>query len=65
MNLPFTPEQFFAVFARYNEAIWPMQVVLNAAALVCIVLLFRPGVRASQELVRNSDWSSFKPCPAT
>jgi hypothetical protein len=48
MNLPFTPEQFFAVFARYNDAIWPMQVVLNAAALVCIGLLLRPGVLASR-----------------
>lgn len=43
MNLPFTPEQFFAVFARYNEAVWPMQAVLNAIALACIGLLFRPG----------------------
>ena len=48
MNLPFTPEQFFSVFARYNEAVWPMQVVLNAAALVCIGLLLRPGVWASR-----------------
>jgi hypothetical protein len=48
MSLPFTPEQFFAVFARYNEAIWPLQIVLNAAALICIGLLFRPGVWASR-----------------
>ena len=48
MNLPFTPEQFFTVFARYNEAVWPMQIVLNVAALVCVGLLLRPGVRASR-----------------
>ena len=43
MNLPFTPEQFFVVFARYKESVWPMQVVMNAAALVCIGLLFHSG----------------------
>jgi uncharacterized protein DUF6064 len=48
MDLPFTPQQFFAVFARYNEVVWPMQIVLNAAALLCIGLLFRPSVWASR-----------------
>jgi len=24
MNLQFAPEQFFAVFAQYNEAVWPV-----------------------------------------
>jgi len=48
MTLPFTPEQFFAVFVRYNEAIWPMQIVLNAAALLCVGLLFRPSAWASR-----------------
>ena len=48
MNLPFTPEQFFAVFARYNEAVWPMQILLNAAALLCVGSLFRPSVWASR-----------------
>jgi len=48
MNLPFTSEQFLAVFARYNEAVWPMQIVLDAVALLCVGLLFRPGVSASR-----------------
>lgn len=48
MNLPFTPEQFFAVFARYNEAVWPMQILLSAVALLCVGLLFRPSVWASR-----------------
>ena len=48
MSLPFTPEQFFAAFGRYNEAVWPMQIVLNGAALLCVGLLFRPGVWASR-----------------
>ena len=50
MNLPFTPEQFFAVFARYNETVWPMQFLLNAAALLCIGLLFRASARASRAI---------------
>ena len=41
MNLPFTVEQFFGVFAGYNEAVWPMQVILHILAVVVIVLLFR------------------------
>lgn len=41
MNLPFTPEQFFQIFAQYNQAVWPVQFVLNACALACIFLLFR------------------------
>ena len=41
MSLPFTIEQFLGVFARYNEAVWPMQVVLNALAAVAIGLAVR------------------------
>lgn len=37
MQLPFTPEQFFAVFAAYNEAVWPAQLVLYAAALLTLL----------------------------
>lgn len=47
MNLPFTPKQFFAVFTRCNEAIWPMQVVLNAPTfgLPCPTAIFTLGLR--------------------
>ena len=34
MNLPFTAEQFFDVFRRYNESVWPAQLALNAIALI-------------------------------
>jgi hypothetical protein len=50
MNLPFTPEQFFLVFARYNESVWPMQLVLNALALACIGLLFSSRAWASRAI---------------
>ena len=43
ISLPFTAEQFFAVFARYNETVWPMPLALNAAALLSGALLFVPG----------------------
>ena len=38
MRMPFTAGQFFDVFSRYNEAVWPMQVVLVTAALLLTVL---------------------------
>lgn len=47
ISLPFTPEQFFAVFARYNEAVWPAPVALNVMALLSVALLFAPGAWAS------------------
>ena len=43
MKLPFEREQFFAVFTRYNEAVWPAQVVLAALAVVAALLVWRPG----------------------
>jgi hypothetical protein len=42
MNLPFSLEQFLAVFTSYNEAVWPAQVVLNLLAVTAIVLCLRP-----------------------
>lgn len=44
MQLPFTVDQFMAVFVAYNAAIWPMQIVLNLLALVAILLCFRAVV---------------------
>ncbi len=46
MQLPFTIEDFFGVFRDYNEAVWPVQVVLIAVALVTVLLA-----------VRSSRWS--------
>ena len=39
----FTAEQFFRVFAQYNESVWPMQFVLSLLAFTAIVLLYREG----------------------
>ena len=41
MDLPFTAEQFFGVFARYNVAVWPAQVVLTLLALAAVALVGR------------------------
>jgi hypothetical protein len=35
--LPFTREQFFEVFAAYNQAIWPAQVVAYLLAGACLL----------------------------
>jgi hypothetical protein len=43
MKIPFTIEQFLDVFARYNQGVWPMQIVLVALAVLAVVLLFRSG----------------------
>lgn len=41
--LPFTHEQFLDVFARYNVAVWPMQVLAYMLAATMIAVLVRPG----------------------
>ncbi len=44
---PFTIEEFLAVFATYNDAIWPMQIVAYCAGLVVIAALWRKWLAAS------------------
>jgi hypothetical protein len=41
--LPFTREQLFAVFAAYNDAIWPAQLVGYGLGLAAVALLARPS----------------------
>jgi hypothetical protein len=40
--LPFTTEEFLDVFGRYNEAIWPMQVVAYGLGFAAVLLALRP-----------------------
>ncbi len=40
MSIPFNIVQFFDIFARYNESVWPMQVILVVLALAAIVSLY-------------------------
>jgi hypothetical protein len=45
--VPFTAEQFFDVFQRYNSAIWPAQIVLCAWAGAILWHLWRPRRRSN------------------
>lgn len=42
MRLPFTTEQFYAVFRDYNTALWPAPIVLTVLGLVAVGLVFVP-----------------------
>ena len=44
MQLPFTIEQFLAIFVAYNTGIWPSQIVLNLLAFLSIGFCFRGNV---------------------
>jgi hypothetical protein len=46
MTLPFTIEQFFEVFAAYNQAVWPAQVALMILGVALPVLSFLPRLPA-------------------
>jgi hypothetical protein len=41
LTVPFSAEDFFGVFAAYNEFIWPAQVLLTVAAAGVVALTFR------------------------
>jgi hypothetical protein len=45
MSLPFTADDFFAVFGRYNETVWPLQAVLVALAAAGLLGVGRGGTR--------------------
>jgi hypothetical protein len=42
MMVPFAVDDFFAVFADYNNGVWPMQLVLAGVAVASIALAWRP-----------------------
>lgn len=39
--MPFSEEQFLRVFAEYNRAVWPAQLLLYAAAIIAVFLAAR------------------------
>jgi len=41
MKIPFTVDQFLAVFQNYNEAIWPAQVVAYVLGALAVMLAFK------------------------
>ena len=48
--LPFTTEQFLDVFGRYNQAIWPTQVVAYGLGLLAVGLALRPAGRSDRTI---------------
>lgn len=46
--LPFTRDQFLAVFGSYNSAVFPVQVIAYLLGLGMIALLLRPGPNTSR-----------------
>lgn len=48
-RLPFSSEEFFDVFVRYNEAVWPMPIVLVGLAALAAAAAFA-GTRWSREI---------------
>ena len=45
--MPFSADDFFSVFARYNNAIWPLQIAAYLAGFAAIAFLTRRSRRAS------------------
>ena len=47
MHPPFTADEFFDVFRRYNEAVWPAQIALNAVGVAAVAGTWRARERRS------------------
>src|SRR5688500_11709777 len=45
MQLPFTPNQFFSIFAAYNHAFWIVVIVMWFATLAILVVVWREPAR--------------------
>ena len=52
--IPFTPEDFFEVFRRYNVAVWPAQIALLAVAIGCTAAAYRAAAKSSAMAARGS-----------
>lgn len=52
MQPPFTADQFFDVFRRYNEAVWPAQVALNVIGVLAAAAAYRANARRSRSWAR-------------
>lgn len=48
MLLPFTPDQFLAVFAAYNLAVGPVQLLAHLLGLGMVLALLRPTRRSNR-----------------
>src|SRR5688572_31790059 len=48
MKTPFTVEQFFQVFRNYNQAVFPMQIIIYLISVIAIYLAFRPTSKSDK-----------------
>lgn len=51
LDPPFTVAQFFAVFADYNAAIWPLQIVAYLLGVLAIIALWLRGPLVKQVIL--------------
>jgi hypothetical protein len=47
MVLPFSVDEFFEVFRRYNEIVWPVQIVMAILAIAALPMLNRTSCGVS------------------
>lgn len=50
MRVPFSIDDFFAVFERYNSDVWPLQLLFYALAIISVIGLMMKLEKASQML---------------
>lgn len=51
LDPPFTVAQFFTVFAEYNAAIWPLQIIAYGLGLLAVIALWRKGPRVDKAIL--------------
>ena len=47
-SLPFTTDQFLGVFAAYNQAVWPIQIVGYILGIIAVALAVHPNRHAGR-----------------
>ena len=50
MKIPFTTDEFLGVFERYNEGVWPSQLILYVLAMIALLAIYRNDKRGRQVL---------------
>lgn len=48
MRVPFSADDFFAVFEHYNSDVWPLQLFFYALAIIAVIGLIMKSEKASQ-----------------
>jgi hypothetical protein len=57
VNLPFTPDQFFEVFAAYNRLLWPFALALWVYALTGVAVIARGRERNGRFVATPVLWA--------